>query len=508
MVLHGLHGEPSAAELKATLVVYNTRDPLSVDLANYYAGKRNIPADHVVGIDCSIEEEISRAEYDHDIAEPLRKIFAERGWWKLRRVSENDIRLEDNSIRFVALIRGIPLKIRPTSNYPGDKPSGPPEYSSKNEASVDSELACLGSFSRTISGALGNPYYHNYNRITEAGLPALMLVCRLDAPTGDAVRHMIDDSIETEKTGLWGFAYIDSRNIKDGGLAEGDKWLVHIADDAAKHGIPVIHDNGPELFPNDYPMSYAAFYYGWYAENSTGPFAQPDFHFAKGAVACHIHSFSAATLRDADKNWCGPLVLHGAAAVIGNVYEPFLTLTANLDIFQERLEDGFTFAESAYMSIKVVSWMSTFVGDPLYKPFKIVEDNPKSLPRPLSEWAAYRAGATVWFKQDAAAGEKKLLKSAREMHSGIIYESLGLLQAGANNFTGALDSFQKARVYYTESPDIIRSVIHEASILRAMNRIDELHTLVQKIAKVYPNNPSIALLRKIDDEATYPSPKK
>ena len=325
-------------------------------------------------------------------------------------------------------------------------------------------------------------------------------------PSDAIVRQMIDDAIETEKTGLWGFAYVDSRNITEGGLAEGDRWLLHIVDDAQKHGIPVIHDNGPDLFPEGYPMRYAAFYYGWYADQVTGPFVRPDFRFTKGAIACHIHSFSASTIRDANKDWVGPLLAHGAAAALGNVYEPFLSLTANLDIFHERLEDGFTFAESAYASVKVVSWMNTFVGDPLYRPFKIVEDNPNRLPKPLSEWAAYRNGALVAVKREPITSEKILLKSARDMHSGIIFESLGLLQANQRNFLGALDSFQQARVYYTDSEDIIRSALHEISILRAMGKNPDAHKVAQKMLSVYPSSPAAALLQKIDAELTAPTP--
>ena len=39
--------------------------------------------DHLVGVECSTEEEISRQEYDETIAEPLRKTFTERKWWIL-----------------------------------------------------------------------------------------------------------------------------------------------------------------------------------------------------------------------------------------------------------------------------------------------------------------------------------------------------------------------------------------------------------------------------------------
>ena len=350
--------------------------------------------------------------------------------------------VDSNTIRFGALIRGIPLKIAHTTTpYEGDTQQGADALKDKNEASVDSELACLGFFTRQISGPLTNPYYHQFTAFADANLPQLMLVCRLDGPTPATVRGMIDDALAAEKTGLWGFAYIDSRNIKEGGLALGDKWLNGIAEDAKKHGIPVIQDNGPEVFPDNYPVSNAAFYYGWYADNAYGPFIDPNIRFSKGAVACHIHSFSASSVRTADKFWAGPLLARGAAAVLGNVYEPFLVLTPNLVIFHDRLVNGFTFAESAYMSTQVLSWMTTFIGDPLYKPFKIIDENFDSLPRPQADFAAYRSGARTWFKEGRAAGEKKLQTLGRQLHSGIVFESLGQLQAGEGDFIAALDSF-------------------------------------------------------------------
>ena len=499
--------ERSAAD--STLVVFNNRDPDSPALAKYYADKRKIPPENIVGLDCPLTEEITRDQYDHDIAAPLRAILSERNLWKTHANGAGQTVVDENLIRFVALIRGIPLKVaRVTKPYEGDKQQGPDAFKDKNEASVDSELACLGFFTRVISGPLNNPYYHKFTGIADANLPYLMLVCRLDGPTPEIVRGMIDDSIETEKSGLWGFAYIDSRNIKEGGLAVGDKWLNAISDDAKKHGIPVIQDNGPDVFPANYPIRDAAFYYGWYAENAYGPFSDPNFRFSKGAIACHIHSFSASTVRDPDKDWAGPLLARGAAAVLGNVYEPFLSLTPNLDIFHDRLENGFTFAESAYMSQEGLSWMTTFLGDPLYKPFKVVEQADfDTLPKPQAEFAAYRSGARSWFNDGRAAGEKKLRTSGRQMHSGVIYESLGLLQAGENDFLAAIDSFDQARKFYSNSDDVIRTAIHEVSILRAMGKFRQAHATAAEVLKDSPVSLPAALLRKLDSEiAPTPTP--
>jgi uncharacterized protein (TIGR03790 family) len=331
----------------ATLVIFNRADPDSEPLARFYAEKRGIAKERVIGFRCSTAEEITRIEYEETIAEPLRELFTKNGWWKLREPGAPGGRAEQNSIRFVALIRGIPLKIAPVAAWPGDTPNGPPPVNQHNNASVDSELAALGVYSKSLSGILGNPYYRSFSRIGEARQPAIMLVCRLDGPTPEIVRGMITDSLAAERDGLRGFACIDARGIKEGGYAEGDAWLNATAVDARRRGTPVILDNGEGVFPTGYPLRDTTLYFGWYAEHVTGPFARPDFRLKPGAVAAHIHSFSAATVRDPKRHWIGPLLTAGAAATFGNVYEPYLALTPNMDIFHERLRAGFTFAEAA-----------------------------------------------------------------------------------------------------------------------------------------------------------------
>jgi uncharacterized protein (TIGR03790 family) len=68
----------------ATLVLYNAADPDSADLARYYASKRLIPNDQVVGLNMPVSEEITRADFNRSLANPLRKKMAEKGWWTLR----------------------------------------------------------------------------------------------------------------------------------------------------------------------------------------------------------------------------------------------------------------------------------------------------------------------------------------------------------------------------------------------------------------------------------------
>ncbi len=96
----------------ATIVIYNANFAGSRELAHFYAEKRSIPKAHVIGLECPVGEEISREQYDDTIAEPLREIFLERGWWLLRDEEEPDRGVLTTRIRFVALIRGMPMKIR------------------------------------------------------------------------------------------------------------------------------------------------------------------------------------------------------------------------------------------------------------------------------------------------------------------------------------------------------------------------------------------------------------
>src|SRR3954468_6662348 len=145
----------------ATIVVFNKDVPESVELAKFYAQKRGIARDHLVGLGISKTEEISRDEYDTMIRDPLRAVFKERGWWTLNEPRGGPITVASNSIRFVAIIKGVPLKIRAAIDYHGDKPGGPP-IGNRNDASVDSEVAALGAFSDQISGPIPNPYFQSY----------------------------------------------------------------------------------------------------------------------------------------------------------------------------------------------------------------------------------------------------------------------------------------------------------------------------------------------------------
>jgi uncharacterized protein (TIGR03790 family) len=485
---------------QSTIVIYNPAAPESAGLARFYGQARHIPADHLVAVECSTEEEISRKEYDATIAEPLRKIFAEHKWWTLRTAGENRPIVTSNSIKFVALIRGMPLKIRSTVGYEGDRKEND-QIGEQNQASIDSELATLGLFSRQISGTLNNPYFQNFRPIAELEGTPIMLVCRLDAPTAAIVRRMITDAVETEKSGLWGRAYVDGADHTSGGLAEGDQWLQAIVKDVRSVGIPAVYDNEAALFPAGFPMSDCALYYGWYAGAVSGPFSDPDFVFVRGAVAVHIHSFSASTLRSATANWVAPLLSKGAAASLGNVYEPYLQLTPHLDIFNDRLLHGFTFAESAYMSTRVLSWMGVAVGDPLYRPYvSWLQLDAKRDNRKKSDWQMYRDFAVENVRRESADYQAAVHMAASRAGNGPRLDDLGLTAKENGNFTSALSDFQQARSFYTKPDDILRTVLEQTDALVKAGDKKAALALVRNVARLVPDSPATALLRKIEQQ--------
>ncbi len=484
-------------DVAATLVIFNKNDAASSSLAATYAQKRKIAQERVIGLDCPAREDISREEYDDTIANPLRKLMLERGWWKVEGPQSNP-RLVSSSIRFVALMRGIPLRVRsPSKPREGDRIDNIPKQFHSNEAAIDSELATLALVTPQISGPVANPYFRCRTSLAEANLPGLLLVCRLDAPTPQIVHRMIDDSLRAEKEGLWGFAYVDSRNIREGGYLVGDQWMRNIADGVRRAGIPWVHENTPHLFADAYPMSRAALYFGWYATEVKGPFADANFRFEPGAIAVHLYSFSAPSMRQAPLNWAPVLLERGAAATLGNVLEPYLQLTPDLSFFYDRLQQGATFAEAAYGSQRVLSWKTTFIGDPLYRPYKGWSN--KTPPKNKREYGVYREGVRLWLKKSRSQGEAFLTQRGRELKSGVIFEGMAAMQVQAKDPKAALASLESARLFYDKGEDQVRCTLHAVGLLLNLKEPHKALNLAKKEIATHPDLKSTALLREVAD---------
>lgn len=494
--------EPSR-DAAATLVLYNRNDTNSRDLAKYYAERRGIPFSQVLGLNTPATEEITRDQYLVHIAAPVRSAFEKNDWWLIRRDSSGDRVVSESKMRFAAIIKGVPMKIKHAGSetihgIEGEIPPGSPmeKLITHNEASVDSELSALFSLRDETAGPIMNPYFKRLLPIFETPPSASpLLVCRLDAPTDKDVRRMIDDALVAEESGLWGIAYIDARSIKDQGYIEGDNWLFNAAKEMRRQGIPVITDYNAEILPAGYPVTDAAVYYGWYAANVSGPFADPTFRFVQGAVAAHIHSFSARTLRNPAAGWAAPLIARGAAATLGNVYEPYLSLTVNLDIFQGRLMEGLTLGESAYAGSMGLSWMGIVIGDPLFRPYADWH-RVRLGDAPSSPFRDYR-NAVLAADGNTIAAAPALRSLAESSGNSIFLEGLGqALGADGQNLLAA-KTLEDAAALERDSSVRFRIVLAQITFLRRAKLESEARNRVGQALGEFRGAAQRAILDKL-----------
>lgn len=445
-----------------TIVVYNSNSPHSQRLAYYYAQKRNIPTNQIIGIKTPEHEFIDRFSYENQIEFPLiqeleHKNLLKRIPFKIR-IPETSLTIDaaiitNCNFHIIVLCKGIPLKIEPdpTLKLPPQLISKYPEQLLRNEAAVDSELAALPLRAAGLSviGPMKNPVYRaeEFDWRPERW-KGVFIVSRLDGPDWEDVFGLIDRAIEGEVSGPCGRAYFDTRSVTDEGYMEGDLWLKEAYKIVKDWGFDAFIDDEPELWPQTRPMPYPFIYAGWYGSDLQGPFLNESFHFKAGAFAYHIHSFSASTVRSVSKGWVGPLVKKGVTCTVGYVYEPFLAGTLHLPSFLDRLiNKGLSFGEAVYLALPSLSWQTTVVGDPLYRPFnegagleKLFSDKPHAQP-----WAMiYKVNQELNKGKDPTLVVSWLLEVPLSRTNAILLEKIADLFASVGKYNESKENLMKA----------------------------------------------------------------
>ncbi len=362
---------PSPEIATRVVILANSRDADSLRIARHYADVRGVPAVNVIALPLAERETITWREFVVTLWEPLlARLVADR-WIDAFAMNSTDAvgrrnyAPHDHRIAALVVCRGVPLKIE---HDPGLAAEVPPltrraELRS-NAGAVDSELSLLATPNYAINAFVLNPLFQ-VDRPTTAQLRQVVRVARLEGPTADDALALVDRAVAAERSGLHGRAYVDLA-LRD---KAGDAWLESAAAQLAAAGFKTTVDREPATFAPDVRLESPVFYFGWYASNLDGPFAVPGFRFPSGAIALHIHSFSAATLRSASVGWTGPLVARGVTATVGNVFEPYLQFTHRPDLLVRAFLRGDTLAEAAYYALPALSWQAILVGDPLYRPF-------------------------------------------------------------------------------------------------------------------------------------------
>jgi uncharacterized protein (TIGR03790 family) len=369
-----------AGEGASVIIIFNTREPESKRVADHYAQKRQVPTNQIFGFELPQTESMTRSEYVDRLQKPLLKTLESKGIFKLASHSASNSggpplvgrRVVSSSIRYAVLCYGVPTKILKDPTLVEPSAERLPAELRRNEASVDSQLACLPVSDMDLpwAGPITSPFYAATNGAVLNPTNGILLVARLDGPTAEIARRLVDKAMEAEENGLWGRAYIDARGITNGGYKLGDDMMRGASNATRQLGYETIMDEKPETFPASLPMSQIAFYAGWYDWNVSGPFTRPEVEFMPGAFAYHLHSFSAQKVRTTTENWVGPLLSKGATATMGCVDEPYLSATPDMAVFFSRfLFLQFSFGEAAWASQNSLSWQNIAIGDPLYRPF-------------------------------------------------------------------------------------------------------------------------------------------
>lgn len=422
----------------SVILLANANDPDSLRIARHYAEVRRVPAANLIALPLPAAETISWPEFVTTLWQPLQDELIRRRWIEAIPMDLYDPvgrrKFAPLGHKIVALVvcRGVPLRIAHDPALAADAlPFTKRAEFRTNQGGVDSELSLIAAGTPAINAFIPNPLFQNAAP-NDYELSQVVRVSRLDAPSFAEANALVDLAVRAEQTGLLGRAYVDIGGIH----ANGDRWLDTVATQLDQLGFDLTVDREPTTFSATARIDAPVLYFGWYAGNLNGPFAPLTFRFPPGAIAFHIHSYSAQTLRSVGSAWVGPLLARGATATMGNVFEPYLELTHQPHLFLRALTRGATLVDAAYFALPALGWQPVLVGDPLYRPFAVSLDaqleNLATLPPRLAGYAMLRH-----LRQLEAAGRTaEALAYGRKAQAQIPSLALGLGLAQRLHATG------------------------------------------------------------------------
>jgi uncharacterized protein (TIGR03790 family) len=371
LLLSGWRSQAAEDRGANVVLLANSEDPGSLRIAKNYAELRGVPAKNILAIPMPQAETISWPEFVGLIWDPLQSELVRRGWidaipMNLRdSLGRRKLSVAGHRISYLIVCRGVPLRINHHAVYYN---AAPPltdrSIFRTNAGAVDGELSLLAVPNHEINAYLPNPLFGWESRGAVTAT-SVVKVTRLDGPSVEDAIGITERAIAAEASGLSGQAFIDLGGVHP----DGDRWLQSVLRELETVGFTPHVDREPTTFSADAPFAEPVLYFGWYADRIQGPFARLGFRFPVGAVAMHIHSYSATTLRDPDEGWCGPFVARGVTATVGNVFEPYLQLTHRPDYLVRALLRGESFGDAVYHAQPALSWQTVAIGDPLYRPF-------------------------------------------------------------------------------------------------------------------------------------------
>ena len=154
------------------------------------------------------------------------------------------------------------------------------------------------------------------------------------------------------------------------------------------------------------------------------------------------------------------------------------------------------------MATPGMSWMNTFIGDPLYQPFERDKRYPD---KDNVDYKALRLAALTWNKQPDAIRQQSE-KAAEQLKSPVIYESLGLRAWDDVRNKEALAHFAKAKELYEKPADKLRIRLHEIAMMRGEGKKTEALTALREMQKEFKDIPESGVAQAWINQIEPPPP--
>ena len=388
-----------AQSVSKVLLVINDNSPTSIEIGNYYALKRGIPAVNICHIN-SLDGAPNNSAALNWVS------FVET----VRNPIQNYIATHALDIEYIVLTKGISPLVRGGAGNPLIASNG--AANAEGVASTDGFLA--------VSRDYGDPdliaendaqtyvYFkswvnrfwnsgHHFSRATDSGY----LVTRLEGFSVASIKAMIDRSVEAAYlVGTWildlspeyGFYAAHSHpwgiNAADyTGLRYLDfNWDIYeAADDLVAARIPGVRRiDGDVSFgsPNgtfEYDVPNIAGYIGWggndAARDVSGSYVLTrarwnTLSFLPGSIGDTAYSSSGINLNDRVNNNKAPIadfVDQGISGASGNVDEPYLDAISSPSVLFPHWINEYNLAETFYSAYRFIGWRQVVIGDPLTK---------------------------------------------------------------------------------------------------------------------------------------------
>ena len=342
-----LFGQPP----DSVLVVINQSSALSRQIGEYYAQRRHIPSSNICRIAASANEEISRSDFDDQIARPIQTFL--RG----HNLTEK--------VLYIVTTAGLPLKVHGNLGLDAEA------------ASVDSELTLLyfdlHGRAHPLPAGIANPFFGKINAPFRHPDFPIYLVTRLAGFDFDDVKGIIDRALVARNRGKF---VID---LKGSDNTQGNAWLLQAARQLPSDRV-VLDASRTVLSHQSDVIAYAS----WGSNDPDRKERHLGFHWLPGAimteyVSTNGRSFARppdtwnmgawgdakATFQGSPQSLTADYIHDGVTGASGHVYEPYLQFTPRPNILLPAYFRGRNLAESYYLAIPVLSWMNIVIGDPL-----------------------------------------------------------------------------------------------------------------------------------------------